>query len=71
MTLQQLLKQARKESGLTQLTLANKVGVQKSYISNIENGNQSVSTDKAAEILAAIGYELKVEYSVKNMNTND
>ncbi|MCC6186268.1 MAG: helix-turn-helix transcriptional regulator [Chitinophagaceae bacterium] len=37
--LSEMIKTARKEAGMTQLQLAQKIGTQKSYISKIENGN--------------------------------
>jgi HTH-type transcriptional regulator / antitoxin HipB len=37
-SISEMLKEARKESGLTQEQLANKLGTKKSYISRLENG---------------------------------
>ncbi|MGC4058053.1 MAG: helix-turn-helix transcriptional regulator [Chitinophagaceae bacterium] len=38
-TLSEMIKSARKEAGMTQQQLADKIGSQKSYISKIENGD--------------------------------
>ena len=38
----EMLKQARKESNMTQEQLANKAGTKKSYISKIENGKGNI-----------------------------
>lgn len=37
--LSEMIRAARKEAGLTQQQLADKLGTQKSYISKVENGN--------------------------------
>lgn len=38
----EMLKEARKEAGLTQEQLAKKLGTQKTYISRIENGKSDI-----------------------------
>ena len=38
----EMLKEARKEAGITQEQLAGKIGTKKSYISKLENGNADI-----------------------------
>lgn len=40
--LSEMIREGRKEAGLTQQQLADKIGTRKSYISKIENGNCDV-----------------------------
>ena len=53
-----LLKQKRKETGLTQKELATKAGVGLRLIREIEQGKESVRMDKLNQILFLFGYEM-------------
>ena len=52
------LKAMRKQKGLTQLELANKIGVSESYICQIENGKM-ISIKKLDKMAKALGCEPK------------
>ena len=50
LTFGMLLRAYRTSEGITQLDLADKLGVTKSHISDLENGRKLVSVDRAAQI---------------------
>ena len=58
MSFGKLIRQARKEAGLTQQELGERTGNGKPYICMVEKGKQTLSETKAHEILAAMGREL-------------
>lgn len=49
------IKELRKEKGLTQIDLAAKIGIDRSYLGFIERGERNVSFDVMAEIAKALG----------------
>ncbi|WP_252177940.1 helix-turn-helix transcriptional regulator [Endozoicomonas sp. 4G] len=55
-----LLKEARKEAGLTQLQLAQKLQTQKSAISRIENNSEDVKLSTLERFAAALGKKLEI-----------
>lgn len=55
----QILLEARKESGMTQSELANKIGADKSYISRVERGITIPSISAFYRMVSAMG--LRVE----------
>lgn len=52
-----LLKEARKKKKMTQQELADKVGVSRQQISNVENGRNELSVDLAKKIAVVLGIE--------------
>ena len=54
----------RKELGLTQIELAERVGVGITYLSNIENGKETAEIGKALHILSMLGLNMYVEERV-------
>jgi len=54
----QIVHEARKKEGVTQLELANRVGTSKSYISRIENGNVEPSAGLFLNIINALGLNI-------------
>ena len=56
--LSERLKFARKDAGLTQQELAEKVGLNKSDLSLIEKGNMNISIDKLFELFRAVGKQI-------------
>lgn len=56
--LSERLKLARKDAGLTQQELAEKVGLNKSDLSLIEKGNMNISIDKLFELFRAVGKQI-------------
>jgi HTH-type transcriptional regulator / antitoxin HipB len=55
-----LLKEARKDAGLTQLDLANKSHTQKSAISRIENHSEDVKLSTLEKFASALGKKLEI-----------
>jgi HTH-type transcriptional regulator / antitoxin HipB len=55
-----LIQEARIKSGLTQEQLALKIGMDKSYISKIENNIKDVRFSTLQKIIEAIGGQLKL-----------
>ncbi|GAA3731490.1 hypothetical protein GCM10022378_19720 [Salinicoccus jeotgali] len=55
--------------GLTQKEFADRVGVQQSVISRLENGNQNITIDRLQSILAktGTGARLKIETEEKEL----
>ena len=59
-----LILEARKEKGLTQTELAERVGTTKSYISKIENNIKEVRLSTLQKIIE-LGLNGKLEFSIK------
>ena len=57
-----MIRDIRKEKGLSQKALADKLGVSQQLISRIENGKENISLITLANILRALGKELKITY---------
>jgi HTH-type transcriptional regulator / antitoxin HipB len=55
-----LLKEARKEAGLTQVDLANKLHTHKSAISRIENHSEDVKLSTLEHFASALGKKLEI-----------
>ena len=55
-----LLKEARKNAGLTQLDLADKLHTQKSAISRIENHSEDVKLSTLERFASALGKKLEI-----------
>ncbi len=55
-----LLKEARKDAGLTQLALASKLQTQKSAISRIENHSEDVKLSTLEKFASALGKKLEI-----------
>ena len=53
-----LIHDARKEEGITQQELAERVGVKKSYVSRIENGRVEPSAGLFMNIISALGLSI-------------
>ena len=53
-----LIHDARKEEGITQQELAERVGIKKSYVSRIENGRVEPSAGLFLNILNALGLSI-------------
>ena len=58
MDISSLLKEKRKETGLTQVELAKKAGVGLRFIREIEQGKASLRIDKLNQVLYLFGYEM-------------
>jgi transcriptional regulator with XRE-family HTH domain len=52
------LKQAREQTGLTQIELAERVGCDQSVISRIESGQRALTLDRLKSIAKALGVPL-------------
>ena len=55
-----VLKEARKEAGLTQLDIADKLHTQKSAISRIENHSEDVKLSTLERFASAVGKKLEI-----------
>lgn len=55
------MKLARKEQGITQEMLAEKVGTKKSNISRLESGRYNPSLDFLEKVAGGLGKEIKVK----------
>ncbi len=56
-----VIRMRRRELGLTQVELADRVGVGITYVSNLENGKETAEIGKALHILSMLGMNLYVE----------
>lgn len=56
----QLLRNVRKEAGMTQAEVADKIGANKSYISRIENGKVVPTATSFFRIVAAMGMQVQI-----------
>lgn len=54
----QILREARKEAGITQAELAARIGADKSYISKIEHGKTVPTVSSFYRIVAAMGMQV-------------
>ena len=57
-SLQEFVKQKRKEAGLTQIELSEKSGVGLRFIRELEQGKQTLRMDKVNNVLMLFGLEL-------------
>ena len=56
-----VIRMRRRELGLAQVELADRVGVGITYVSNLENGKETAEIGKALHILSMLGMNLYVE----------
>lgn len=56
--LRDFVKSKRKDLGLTQEDLSFKAGVGLRFVRDLEQGKQSLRTDKVNQVLSLFGYEL-------------
>ena len=56
----ELVRQVRKEQGLTQLDLAGLAGLSNRFIIDLERGKETLQMQKALDVLALLGLELTV-----------
>lgn len=53
-----ILREARKEAGITQAELADRIGADKSYISKVEHGKTVPTVSSFYRIVAALGMQV-------------
>ena len=66
MTQQELmtaLRARRKAQGITLMEMADRVGLHKSTLSDVENGNRNISLSNLLKITDALGVELSIQSS--------
>ncbi len=56
MNLSSFLKQQRRETGLTQVDLAQKAGVGLRFVRDLEQGKETLRLDKVNQVLHFFGY---------------
>ena len=56
----QILRSVRKEAGMTQTQVAERIGANKSYISRIENGQITPTAASFFRIVAAMGMQIQI-----------
>lgn len=56
------IKALRKMRGMTQAQLATAAGLERTSITNIETGKQTLSVQTINAIAAALGYQVKVQF---------
>ena len=56
-----LVREKRKSMGLTQVNAAGLLGVGVRFLSELENGKQSVSLEKVIQVMQGLGLQLLVE----------
>lgn len=54
----EILREARKEAGITQAELADRIGADKSYISKVEHGKTVPTVSSFYRIVAALGMQV-------------
>jgi transcriptional regulator with XRE-family HTH domain len=59
------LRNARQQSGLTQMELAKIIGVTRQVITRIESGTQNVTLETLEKIATALNYEFTIELKQK------
>jgi len=59
------IKALRKMSGMTQLELAQASGLERTSITNIERGNQALTSKTLHDIADALGYEVQIKFMRK------
>ena len=64
MNLSEHIKQKRKKNGLTQVELAERVGVGIRFVRDLEQGKQTLRMDKVNEVLALFGECLRPVKSI-------
>jgi len=63
------IKERRAELGWTQEQLAQKAGISKSFLSELENGKRSVSADNLLDLARALGVSLDYLMTGEDMDT--
>jgi UDP-N-acetylglucosamine 1-carboxyvinyltransferase len=59
------LREARKESGLTQKELGGKIGTTRQFITRIESGTQNLTLETLQTVAGALNYDLTIELKQK------
>lgn len=57
----EILREARKEAGLTQSELAERIGADKAYISKIEHGRTIPTVSSFYRIISALGMQVEIK----------
>lgn len=62
------IRQLRKEKGLSQEGLANEAGVDRTYMTDVENGRRNISIEVLAKIISALDITEHIFFSSKEFN---
>lgn len=63
MTKREMIVKARKLLGLNTTQAAEHIGIQRAYLSNVENGNTKLTNDYFFRIMEAYNYKLSINVS--------
>jgi transcriptional regulator with XRE-family HTH domain len=58
------LAHARREAGLTQQQLAQRLGVGRSYIARVESGTDNLTIGQLAHLAKALGAQLRITFPI-------
>ena len=59
------LRQARLETGISQVRMAAEIGMASTYLSEVETGRHNITLDTLAGIASFLGLDVKVEFVPK------
>lgn len=67
----QRIKELRNELGLSQEALANKAGVDRTYVTDVENGRRNVSVELLEKLIKALEVSIQAFFTNKQFNNHD
>lgn len=70
-TVARSIRDLRQENGLTQEDLADKAGLDRTYISGVERGVRNITLDSLEQIVDALGVDLPTFLTKVSANIND
>ncbi len=65
------IRDIRKEKGISQLELANKIGVSQAYITYLENGQRNIDLKMLEKIAKALDVSIEELMNIKNIELNE
>lgn len=63
------IRRIREEEGITQQTLAERLGVNRSTVTRIEKGTTRITLERLSRVLDALGYEASLSIQKRSTNT--
>ncbi|WDF55455.1 helix-turn-helix domain-containing protein [Mucilaginibacter sp. KACC 22063] len=62
------IRECRKELGISQESLANKADIDRTYVTDVENGRRNISVENLEKILIALQIEFKDFFNSKTFS---